>query len=223
MAEIVSIWTRLAARLLADWQQRFDRQQRAINSQINSSAYFTRRMDAAVTVLDELVAEGFVEGREAADRSSASADFANLEQIADRLFTGLLQRCIDTIQGQIQGGQARGMQNILMLEAHANQAMRTARERCRAQVALFAAELEQYGAKLRAGEAVATEQKSALHAQRRRDDRKFYADMIFLGLAVVGSIIAFVGPRWPALVAAVIGLLGGVVALAAHSRGDDSF
>lgn len=125
MAEAVSIWTRLAARLLADWQQRFDRQQHAINSPINSSGYFTRRMDAAVTVLDELVAEGFTEGREAADRSIASADFANPKQIADRLFAGLLQRCIGTIRGQIQGGQARGMQNILMLEAHANQAMRT--------------------------------------------------------------------------------------------------
>ena len=223
MAEAVSIWTRLAARLLADWEQRFDRQQHAINSHINSSAYFTRRMDAAVTVLDELVAEGFTEGIKAADRSIASADFANPEQMADRLFEGLLQRCIGTIQGQIQGGQARGMQNISMLEAHADQAMLTVRERFRAKAALFAAELEQHGAKLRAGEAVAAEQKSALRAQHRRDDRKFYADMGLRGLAVAGSIIAFVGPRWPALVAAVIGLLGGVVAWVAHSRGDDSF
>jgi hypothetical protein len=223
MAEAISIWTRLAARLRADWQQRFDRQQLAIDSPINSLMYFTRRMDAAVNVFDELVAEGFLEGREAADRSVTSADLANPQQTADRLFADLLQRCIDTIQAQIQGGQARGMQNIHMLEEHANQATRNARERYRAQVALMAATLEQYGAKLYAGEATVAEQKRALNEQRRRDDRKFYADMIFRGLAVVGSIIAFVGPRWPALVAAIIGLLGGVVAWAAHSRGEDSF
>ena len=76
---------------------------------------------------------------------------------------------------------------------------------------------------MRAGEAVAAEQKSALRAQHRRDDRKFYADMIFRGLAVAGSIIAFVGPRWPALVAALSGLLGGATAWIAHTRRDDSF
>lgn len=198
MAEAVSIWSRLTARLLADWQQRFDRHQYAINSPMNSSAYFTRRMDAAVAVLDELVAEGLAEGREAADRSVAPADFANPEQTAERLFAGVLRRCIDTIQGQILGGQARGMQNILMLEAHANQVTRTARERCQAQTALFAAELEQYGVKLRAGEAVAMEQKSTLRSQHRRDDRKFYADMIFRGLAVVAPSSRSsgrVGPR----------------------------
>jgi hypothetical protein len=222
MAEVSLIWTPLATRLLADWQPHFDRAQRALTNAPNSSGYFTRRMDVAVSVFDELMAFGIDEARAAASRAVSSSEIDNPKQIAESLFSGLLRRCVDTIQAQIANGLAQGMQNTLMLEGHASSAVRAARERHSAQGALLVAELDQHRRRLVAAEEAAVEEKGHRAAQRRRDDRRFYADLVFGGLAVVGSVVAYVGPRWTALAAAAVGLVGAVTAWLAHSRDHDT-
>ncbi len=143
MAGEDSIWLQLGAHSIVDWDARFSEAERAINAPINSSLYFTQRMEAAVALLTSIQDDLRAEVRQAAARCVVASDLENPEELAGAVLNKVLSRCIDTIHAQIAGGKARGLLNYSMLEGYARGKIKSAQERHSALARLMAAELEQ--------------------------------------------------------------------------------